>query len=110
MKKDKIDEVIARSYGNQISLSSKQRGYGTRTFYCHVCENWFYQAWSSIVRGYNTRCKCNHSKALDKSIPLGKKYGAQQIVGHRCLDWWDTEDKVPPPRKVGVPRSPRKGA
>lgn len=110
MKKNKEDEVIARSYGNQISLSSKQRGYGTRTFYCHICENWFYQSWNSIVKGFKTRCKCNYSKALDKSIPMKLKTGANKRLGHRCLDWWDTDGRVPPPRKVGVHRRPRQGA
>ena len=106
-KPSKTIEVIERSYGNQISPASQQKGYGTRTFYCHVCENWFYQAWSSIVRGYRTRCKCNHSNKLDRMIPTSLKTGANKRLGHRCLDSWDIDGRVPPQRRVGVPRSPR---
>ena len=107
----KVINIIERSYGNQIDLAGAYQGAGTTcTWYCHVCENWFHQNWSTIKRGTMTRCKCNYSKALPKEMSINGARGAGRFLGHRCLAEWDCYDRVPPERRVGVPRCPRKGA
>jgi hypothetical protein len=90
---EKIKEMLTGKYGSRVDIAGTYHGRrSTCLFFCHDCDNWFWQNVWSLQQGFRTRCECNH----DHRLPEGSK--SRTDSGHRCLPEWECYDRVKPER------------
>ena len=91
---EKINEMLDANYGTVVSLAGAYHGRkATCLFYCHKCDQWFWQSIWSLSQGYRTRCLCNHTS------PLPQDSIKRTESGHRCLPEWECYDRVRPEQR-----------
>jgi hypothetical protein len=96
--KAQIDKMLWDHYAGAVSLAGTYHGRrAVCLFYCHNCENWFWQNIWSLQNKLRTRCECNYDRKQEPSPQFHNTYG------HRCLPEWECYDRDVPPRLTEEP-------